>query len=155
MADFEKKQPVLDRRHFVGGASLLARSPRSRVAPRVAPRPVVPQPLVAPRAAPCATTSTTRSASSRTTCRRTSTQVGFQLFDSLTQYNFETGELEPLACESWEVNDDATEFTFHLKEAKFHDGTDVLASNWKYGWERIVNPATNPESPSVIGTTSP
>ena len=61
------------------------------------------------------------------------TQVGFQLFDSLTQYDFENGELVPLACESWDVNDDATEFTFHLKEATFHDGTDVLAANWKYG----------------------
>lgn len=79
------------------------------------------------------------------------TQVGFQLFDSLTQYNFQEGKLECLACESYDVNDDATEFTFHLKAAKFHDGTDVKAANWKYGWERIVNPATNPESPSVIG----
>ncbi|MBM6756479.1 ABC transporter substrate-binding protein [Collinsella tanakaei] len=79
------------------------------------------------------------------------TQVGFQLFDSLTQYNFEEGKLEPLACESYEVNDDATEFTFHLKPAKFHDGTDVTSANWKYGWERIVNPNTNTESPSVIG----
>ena len=79
------------------------------------------------------------------------TQVGFQLFDSLTQYDFEAGELKCLACEDYEVNDDATEFTFHLKAAKFHDGTDVKAANWKYGWERIVNPATNPESPSVIG----
>ena len=62
------------------------------------------------------------------------TQVGFQLFDSLTQYNFEEGKLECLACESYDVNDDATEFTFHLKAAKFHDGTDVKAANWKYGW---------------------
>ena len=79
------------------------------------------------------------------------TQVGFQLFDSLTLYNFEEGKLECLACENYDVNDDATEFTFHLKAAKFHDGTDVKAANWKYGWERIVNPATNPDSPSVIG----
>ena len=79
------------------------------------------------------------------------TQVGFQLFDSLTQYDFQNSELVGLAAESWDVNDDATEFTFHLKAAKFHDGTDVKAANWKYGWERIVNPATNPDSPSVIG----
>ena len=77
------------------------------------------------------------------------TQVGFQLFDSLTQYNFQESKLECLACESYDVNDDATEFTFHLKAAKFHDGTDVKAANWKYGWERIVNPATNPESPRL------
>ena len=79
------------------------------------------------------------------------TQVGYQLFDSLTRYNFETSKVEPLACTSYEPNDDATEFTFHLVEgAKFHDGTPVTSQSFKYGWERMCNSETNPETPSEI-----
>ncbi|MCI1665123.1 MAG: ABC transporter substrate-binding protein [Atopobiaceae bacterium] len=78
------------------------------------------------------------------------TQVCFQLFDSLTNYDFNKSELVPLAATSWEANDSADEFTFHLAEgAKFHDGTDVNSKAFKRGWERIVNPKTT-TSPSVI-----
>ena len=48
-------------------------------------------------------------------------------------------------------NDDATQFTFHLKSGtKFHNGETVTSKSFKYGWERICNPETNPGSPSVI-----
>lgn len=77
-------------------------------------------------------------------------QVCFQLFDSLTNFNYETEELEPLMATSWEANDAADEFTFHLVEgAKFHNGDPVDAASFKRGWERICNPATS-DKPSVI-----
>ncbi len=79
------------------------------------------------------------------------TQVEFQLFDSLTTYDFEAKELKGLVADSWEANDDATQFTFHLKSGtKFHNGETVTSKSFKYGWERICNPETNPGSPSVI-----
>lgn len=60
------------------------------------------------------------------------------LFDPLLNYNYQTGELEGLSAESWESNDDATQWTFHLRSGlKFHDGTDVTASSFKYAWERL------------------
>lgn len=78
--------------------------------------------------------------------------VGYQLFDALTTYDFKTNELKGLAAESWDVNDAADEFTFHLvKGAKFHDGTTVTSKSFKQGWERIVNPATSTEHASAIG----
>ena len=74
------------------------------------------------------------------------TQVGNQLFDSLAEFDYLTGELKPAAAESWEANEDASVWTFHLVEdAKFHDGSDVTAEDFKYGWERICNPANESE----------
>ena len=67
------------------------------------------------------------------------TQVEYQLFDPLTSYDAEKGEIVPLACESFEANDDATEFTFKIKKAKFHNGDDVTSKSFKFGWERLVN----------------
>ena len=68
------------------------------------------------------------------------TQVEFQLFDSLTNYDYDKKEIVGLAAESFEANDDATEFTFHLKKAKFHNGEEVTSKSFKRGWERVVNP---------------
>ena len=71
------------------------------------------------------------------------TQVEFQLFDSLTKYDFQNEKLVGLAAESWDVNDDATEFTFHLKEgAKFHNGDPVTSKDFERSWLRLVSPKT-------------
>lgn len=68
------------------------------------------------------------------------TQVESCLFDALTDYDWDTNEIVPLAAESWEVNDDATEFTFTLREgATFHNGDPVDAASFKRGWERICD----------------
>ena len=69
------------------------------------------------------------------------TQVEFQLFDTLMQFDFENNELKGLAAESFDVNEDATEFTFHLVEgAKFHNGDPVTARDFVRGWTRLVSP---------------
>ncbi|GAA4766823.1 ABC transporter substrate-binding protein [Microbacterium gilvum] len=58
-----------------------------------------------------------------------------QVVDSLTDIDPETGELVPWLAESWEVSDDATSFTFTLREGvTFSDGTpldaDIVARNF-------------------------
>ncbi len=74
------------------------------------------------------------------------TQVGQVLFDSLVAFDPITSEVMPAAAETWESNDDATVWTFNLVEgAKFHDGTDVTAEDFKYAWERICNPVNESE----------
>jgi len=48
--------------------------------------------------------------------------------DSLLDQDPETGEIEPWLAESWEVNDDATEFTYHLRDdVTFSDGEALTA----------------------------
>ena len=69
------------------------------------------------------------------------TQVVQSLFDSLTAIDYKTMKVIPAAANSWDVNSDATVFTFHLHPgATFHDGTPVTAADFKYAWERICNP---------------
>ena len=49
-------------------------------------------------------------------------------------------------AEAWEVSPDGTVFTFKLRDnARFHDGRPVTAEDFKYSWERALDPAT--ESP--------
>jgi len=69
------------------------------------------------------------------------TQVGQAIFDSLVAFDPLTSEVVPAAAASWESNDDASVWTFHLVEgATFHDGSPVTAADFKYAWERICNP---------------
>jgi oligopeptide transport system substrate-binding protein len=68
-------------------------------------------------------------------------QVGDCLFDGLTTFDLKTGELLPAVAETWEPNEDASVWTFHLRQgSKFHDGSEVTAADFKYAWERICNP---------------
>jgi len=50
--------------------------------------------------------------------------------------------LQPVLCESWEVNDDGTQFTFVLREGvMFHDGEAFTAEDVKYTFEYYGDPA--------------
>jgi oligopeptide transport system substrate-binding protein len=45
----------------------------------------------------------------------------------------------PGVAESWENNDDCTEWTFKLKTGtKFHNGEEVTSESFKLGWERVA-----------------
>ena len=69
------------------------------------------------------------------------TQVSFQLFDALTNFDYDKNEIVGLAAESWDASDDATEFTFHLRKgAKFHNGDAVDSEAFKRAWTRVVYP---------------
>lgn len=43
-------------------------------------------------------------------------------------------------AESYDVNEDATVYTFHLRDAKWSDGQAVTANDFVYSWQRLVNP---------------
>ena len=77
------------------------------------------------------------------------TQVGHVLFDSLVEWDWDKSDVKAKAAASWEISDDNTVFTFHLKDAKFHNGDPVTAESFKRGWQRLVDPSM--ATPSEIG----
>ncbi len=59
-------------------------------------------------------------------------------------------EFEGAVAESFEVSDDGTVFTFHLREdAKFADGTPITAEDYKYTFDRAQ------QGPGYIGLLTP
>ncbi|WP_109473061.1 ABC transporter substrate-binding protein [Ornithinimicrobium cavernae] len=61
------------------------------------------------------------------------------LVDSLTDQDPETGEIVPWLAESWEISDDASEFTFTLREgATFSDGAPVDAEAVQANFDRLT-----------------
>lgn len=64
--------------------------------------------------------------------------VQYPLFDTLTEYNSETGEVDPRLAESWTFSDPQT-FVMKLREGvTFHDGTpmDAEAVKWFLDYAR-------------------
>lgn len=67
-----------------------------------------------------------------------------QVFDSLVEFNLETYALEPALAESWEVSEDGTVYTFHLRQGvTWHDGVPFTAEDVVFTYEQII---TNPEA---------
>lgn len=69
-----------------------------------------------------------------------------QMYDSLVYTNPETGEIEPWLAESFEVNEDATAYTFHLRtDVTFSDGEPLNAEVVKANFDDIkaAGPAAN------------
>lgn len=52
-------------------------------------------------------------------------------------------EVEPFLAESWESNDDATVWTFHLrKDVKFHDGSGMTSADVVWTYRRVLDAQT-------------
>src|SRR5690606_37446450 len=67
-----------------------------------------------------------------------------QVFDSLVEFNLQTYALEPALAESWEVSEDGTVYTFHLREGvTWHDGEPFTAEDVVFTYDQII---TNPEA---------
>jgi peptide/nickel transport system substrate-binding protein len=65
--------------------------------------------------------------------------VARQTVASLTAQDPDSGEIVPWLAESWEVGDDASSYTFHLREgATYADGTPIDAESVKTNFDAIV-----------------
>ena len=72
------------------------------------------------------------------------------LFEGLTRVDG-TGRIVPAVARSWDVAPDGMTWTFHLRpEAKWSDGTPVVAGDFVYGFRRAVDPATAAPYVSIL-----
>lgn len=61
------------------------------------------------------------------------------LYDGLVRFRDGTLEVEPALARAWEVNDDGTAYTFHLRPGvRFHDGSPFDAAAVRFNLERML-----------------
>ncbi len=64
------------------------------------------------------------------------------IFDTLVRYGDSDVVLHPGVATSWESSPDGTVFTFHLRnDVRFTNGRSLTAADFKYGIERVIDPA--------------
>ena len=66
-----------------------------------------------------------------------------QTFEGLVREK--SGVVYPGIAESWETSEDGLTVTFHLRESKWSDGSDLTADDFVYSWLRAMDPATASE----------
>lgn len=55
------------------------------------------------------------------------------------------GSVGPGLAEKYEISDDGLTYTFHLRDAKWSDGTAVTSEDFAYAWKRAIDPVTASE----------
>jgi peptide/nickel transport system substrate-binding protein/oligopeptide transport system substrate-binding protein len=69
-------------------------------------------------------------------------EIAAKLFNGLVQYDRELS-IQPDIAERWIIADDGNQYTFFLRPGVlFHNGREVTAHDFKYSFERVLNPAT-------------
>jgi len=71
-----------------------------------------------------------------------SANIATKLFNGLVRFG-EQMEIEPDIANTFEASPDGRRYSFHLKSnVRFSNGREVTASDFKYSFERILNPQT-------------
>ena len=69
--------------------------------------------------------------------------LALNLFEGLTVWDASAQTVLPGVAESWEISDDRRTYNFHLREeARWSDGTQVVADDFIRSWNRVLNPGT-------------
>lgn len=67
--------------------------------------------------------------------------VAGSIFDTLISFKEDPSTPAPALAKSWEINEDGTIYTFHLREGvTFHNGAKLTAKDVKYTIEAVKNP---------------
>ncbi len=73
-------------------------------------------------------------------------RVMYALYEGLTVRDPKTLEPLPGMAESWELSDDRTTYTFHIREdARWSNGDPLTAHDFEWSWQRLLHPETAAE----------
>jgi len=64
------------------------------------------------------------------------------LLEGLIVQNNDGTDVMPGMAETWEMSEDGLTYTFHLREAKWSDGTPVTAKDFDYTYKRLLSPSS-------------
>ena len=65
------------------------------------------------------------------------------LFEGLTRFNAVTAQAEPALAKRWDISDNGTVYTFHLRNGlQWSTGEPITARDVVYSWRRAVDPST-------------
>lgn len=67
-----------------------------------------------------------------------------QFYSTLVRANADATGVEPDLAESWEVSEDGKTYIFHLRDAKFSDGTPVTAGDVAFSLKRVRDEEQSP-----------
>ena len=71
-------------------------------------------------------------------------------FEGLVTYDA-TGTVVGGNAESWDISDDGTVYTFHLRDGlKWSDGSDLTANDYVYAMQRVLDPATGGQYVDIL-----
>lgn len=77
--------------------------------------------------------------------------VARELSDSLVFLNPDTNEIEPWLAESWTVSDDATTYSFTLRDdVTFNDGTKLTGDVVKANFESLQRPGIHSSAKTIV-----
>jgi oligopeptide transport system substrate-binding protein len=77
--------------------------------------------------------------------------IFFNIYDGLAGIDQATGEVVPRVAESWDINEDASVYTFKIREGvTWSDGTPINANDFVYSWQRVLDPDTLSEYMSAM-----
>ena len=74
----------------------------------------------------------------------TEAQIYSAIYEGLVSYHPFTLEPVPAVAQSWDVSEDGATYTFHLRPtARFENGEQVTADDFRNAWLQIINPETD------------
>jgi peptide/nickel transport system substrate-binding protein/oligopeptide transport system substrate-binding protein len=81
----------------------------------------------------------------------TSGAIVLKIFDGLVQFDEKTLAVIPAVAERWTISPDGLVYTFTLRSGvKFHNSRTVTAADFKYSFERVLDPKTASERRWVL-----